>query len=85
MLQGYCKLRSNGQIINSTIGSISKKVENGDKIAEDYVNKTTQLKDFIKQSSGGFVFNLERDLNKEEWNTFKNILSETIEDIKKVV
>lgn len=84
LLQGYSNLRSNGQIINSTIGSISKKVENGDKIAEDYVKKTTALKDFIKQSSGGFVFNLGRDLTDDEWAKFKDILSQTIQEIKKM-
>jgi len=83
ILQGYCLLRSNGQIINSTIGSISKKVDNGDEIAKDFVSKSTKIRDFVKQSSGGFVFNLSRDLNDEELLKFQKIISQTIEDIKK--
>lgn len=82
LLQGYSNLRSNGQTVHSTIGSISKKVENGDKIVVDYVDKISELKDFTKMSSGGFIFNLGRDLNKDEWTKFEAILSETIKNIK---
>jgi hypothetical protein len=34
--------------------------------------------------NSGFIFNLGRDLNEEEWVKFKNILSKTIEDIKQM-
>jgi hypothetical protein len=81
LLQGYCNLKANGQTMYSTISSISKKVENGDEIVADYVEKTVELDDFQKVNSG-FIFNLGRDLNEEEWVKFKNILSKTIEDIK---
>lgn len=83
LLQGYCNLRANGQTMYSTISSISKKVENGDEIVADYVEKTAELDDFQKVNSG-FIFNLGRDLNEEEWVKFKNILSKTIEDIKQM-
>ncbi len=81
LLQGYCNLRAYGQTMYSTIDSISKKVENGDRIVVDYVKKALEIKDFKKVNSG-FIFNLERELDEEEWNKFKNILSETIEKIK---
>ncbi len=82
LLQGYSNLRANGQTMYSTIGSISRKVRNGDDIIVEYVEKTLELNDF-KKESGGFLFNLERDLNNEEWMKFKKILSQTIENIKK--
>jgi len=81
LLQGYSDLRANGQTMYSTVSSISKKVEKGDEIVANYVEKTLTLKDFKKVNSG-FIFNLERDLDQEEWVKFKSILSETIENIK---
>ena len=81
LLQGYSNLRAYGQTMYSTTGSISKKVENGNEIIANYVEKTLELNDF-KKESGGFIFNLGRELNDEEWLKFKNILSKTIEDIK---
>ena len=83
LLQGYSNLRANGQTMYSTIGSISKKVENGDEIVANYVEKTLELNDF-KKESGGFIFNLGRNLTDEEWLKFKNILSQTVEEIKKM-
>ncbi len=81
LLQGYSNLRAYGQTMYSTVDSILKKVEKGDKIVADYVKKALEIKDFKKVNSG-FIFNLERELDEEEWNKFKNILSETIEKIK---
>jgi hypothetical protein len=83
LLQGYSNLRANGQTMYSTIGSISKKVENGEEIVANYVEKTLELKDF-KKESGGFIFNLGRDLTDEEWLKFKKILIQTVENIKKM-
>lgn len=82
LLQGYSKLKVSGQTMYSTIGSISKKVENGDEIASNYVEKTLELNVF-KSVNNGFIFKLERDLEDEEWSRFKNIISETVADIKK--
>lgn len=82
LLQGYSNLRANGQTMYSTVSSISQKVEKGDEIVKDYVKKTLELRDF-KKVNKGFIFNLERDLDEEEWSKFKSILSKTIEKIKK--
>lgn len=82
LLQGYSRLGANGQNMYSTISSISQKVENGDEIVAEYVGKTLELNGF-KKGNSGFIFNLERDLDEEEWARFKSILSKTIEDIKK--
>lgn len=77
LLEGYSNLRSNGQIVNST-GGISRKVENGDKIVANYVNKVTEIKDFVKTSIVGYKFHLNRNLNEDEWEKFKSILSEQL-------
>ena len=82
LLQGYSNKRAYGQTMHSTIGSISKKVKNGDEIAANFVKKSLELKDFEKVNNG-FIFNLERDLDEEEWAKFKGILSKTMEEIKK--
>lgn len=82
LLQGYSNKRSYGQTMHSTIGSISKKVKNGDEIAANFVKDSLELKDFQKVNNG-FIFNLERDLDDEEWTIFKGILSKTITEIKK--
>lgn len=82
LLQGYCNLKLSGQTMYSTVNSISKKVEQGDEIGAEYVKKTTELNSFTNVKNG-FIFNLERDLNEEEWSKFKSILSKTTENIKK--
>ncbi|ADZ09781.1 hypothetical protein Metbo_1553 [Methanobacterium lacus] len=82
LLQGYCDLKVTGQTMNSTVSMISKKVENGDIIVSDYVEKTLDLNIFRKVGNG-FVFDLERELTDVEWSKFKDVLSHTIENIKK--
>lgn len=81
LLQGYSNLRANGQIMYSTINSISKKVKNADAILDQYISETLKIDDFVSVNSG-FMFDLKRDLKEEEWIKFKDILSKTIENIK---
>lgn len=82
LLQGYSNLRANGQIMYSTINSIMKKVENSNEVIDIFISKALTIDDFIKVN-GGFMFELKRNLQTDEWNMFKDILLNTIENIKK--
>ncbi|ADZ09792.1 hypothetical protein Metbo_1565 [Methanobacterium lacus] len=82
LLQGYSNLRANGQIMYSTINSIIKKVENGDEVVDKFISKALTIDNFIK-INGGFMFDLKRNLQSDEWNKFKDLVLNTIGDIKK--
>jgi len=83
LLQGYPNFRGKGQKLKSTIGRMSSKVELGAEIISNYINETLELSDDFYEGNDGFNFNINRNLNDEEWMNFKRILSKIIDHIKK--
>lgn len=82
ILQGYTQLSAYKQSIFSTANSISNKIKNGDQIASKFVNNSLKLNDFYKVGNG-FKFNIDRNLNNDEWEQFEKILFILVKDIDK--
>ena len=80
LLQGYSALAKSGQYILSTNSHIINKVNNGDKIVEDYL-KITDPKNFDKNKSD-FIYKINQKIDHKDLEEFKSILSKTISSIK---
>lgn len=81
LLKGYSKLSSNGQTIFSSVGSIKRKVENGDEIVDEYISETLKLEHFDRVS-GGFKLNMNKNISSKEFEKFIAVLLKTIFKIR---
>ncbi len=79
-LQGYSSMSKFGQSIISTVGRIEKKVKNGNKINEEYM-EVLKLENF-NPVGAGFKLELDHKLEKNQLKEFKKILINVISDIK---
>ena len=82
IFRGYTKLAGNGQHIVSTSGAIKNKVKDGEKILEEYVKEIVKLDGFY-EAGDGFIYKIEKLLDKDNWDNFKKINSHLIEKIRK--
>lgn len=80
LLRGYSNLSIYGQTIFSTCGAIASKVDDGDKIIEEYL-KIADLKDFYEVGDG-FGYKINQKIDHKDLEEFKSILSKTISSIK---
>ncbi|PKL66714.1 MAG: hypothetical protein CVV28_09960 [Methanobacteriales archaeon HGW-Methanobacteriales-1] len=80
LLQGYSALAKYDQCILSTNSHIINKVNDGDKIVEDYL-KITELKNFDKNKYD-FIYKINQKIGQNDLEEFKSILSKTISSIK---
>ena len=80
LLRGYSSLSSFDQTVFSTSSVITSKVNNGDKIVDEYL-EIVDLKDFYKVGDG-FGYKINQKIDQKDLEEFKTILSKTIDSIK---
>lgn len=82
IFEGYSGLAAYGQNLVSSRSDIIGKVNNGDEIAAKYVQEMLKVDGFIPVSNG-FKYNIDKNLDDENWNLFKKTISNLIEEIRK--
>lgn len=80
LLQGYSNLSRYGQSMFSTMGSISKKIKDGDELVQQYLN-IIELENFNKVGNG-FGYKIDSKINEKELQAFNAFLSKFIISIK---
>jgi hypothetical protein len=80
LMQGFCSLSAYDQVVFSKIDSIQRKVNDADKIIDKYM-KVLELDNFDKVGNG-FKLNIDHELDEEQLERFKEILSKVIIDIR---
>ena len=80
LMQGYSSLSAYGQVIFSKVDSVQRKVNDSDKILEEYM-AVLELDDFEKVGNG-FRLDVSHKLDEKQLERFKEILSKVIRDIR---
>lgn len=81
IFRGYTNLSKNGQHLVSTSGFIKNKVNDGDKILEEYIKEITKINGFHKIGDG-FIYKIDSKLNENDWKKFIEINSKLVKDIQ---
>ncbi len=80
LMHGYCSLSAYDQVVFSKIDSIQRKVNDADKIIDEYL-KVLELDNFDKVGNG-FKLNIDLELDEKQLEEFKKILINIIRDIR---
>lgn len=81
IMEGYSKIAAYGQYIVSSKGDIKSKVNNGDDIAEKYVQSMIKI-DGFDAVGDGFKYSISENLDEKNWSLFKEALSELTQEIQ---
>jgi len=82
ILEGYSKLAAFGQHLVSSRGDLKKKVNSGEEISTNYVQDMLKIKGFFA-AGDGFKFNIDKNLDEENWSLLKRTISKVAEQIRK--
>ncbi|EKF85267.1 hypothetical protein [Methanobacterium formicicum] len=81
ILEGYSKIAARRQHLVSYKGDLKGMVNGGDDIAETYVRSMLKI-DGFESVGDGFVFRIKENLNEENWNLLKEVLSKLADEIQ---